>query len=129
MKNTIELYTSFFMVVLFMLLAMAFISINIHIGHAKTLYNSLKAEVQASNGMYIPEGNELSASFAENGYTFKDDGFEMAYYITREYDSSEDITSYNETWLYNDTYKLTMIYVYNIPFFGRQVYPISGYVY
>lgn len=131
----IEMYTAFFMLVVFMLLATAFTAINIHIGQAKTLYNSLKAEVQASNGMYVPDSATPGSavpfghSFEENGYTFRDDGFEMAYYITREYDSNNDITNYNETWIYNDTYKLTMIYVYHVPFFGRQIYPISGYVY
>lgn len=129
MKQTVEIYTAFLMLMLFMLLSMAFTSINLHVSQARTLYSSIKAEVQASNGVVVDDSGEFAVSFEDNGCTFEKDGFQVAYIVERVQDSESSIHSYNESWIYNDVYKLTVIYVYNVPFFGRQIYPISGYVY
>lgn len=129
MRQIVEMYTGFFMTILIMILAMAFTCINIHVSHARTLYNSVKAQVQASNGAMVDSSNEFSADFEKNGCTFKDDGFEVAYMVHRVNTSSDAAEQYNQTWIYNDIYRVDLYYVYNVPFFGRQVYPISGYVY
>lgn len=129
MRQTVEMYIGFFMLLLIMILAMAFTTINIHVSHARTLYNSVKAQVQASNGAMVDSSNEFTADFVKNGCTFRDDGFEVAYIVKRVSNSSDSAEQYNQTWIYNDIYRVDLFYVYNVPFFGRQVYPISGYVY
>lgn len=129
MRQSIEIYIGFMMLMLIMILLMAFTTINMHVSHARTLYNSVKAQVQASNGAIVPSSGEYSADFRKNGCTFKDDGFEVAYIVKRISSSSDSADQYNQTWIYNDVYRLDLFYVYNVPFFGCQVYPITGYVY
>lgn len=132
MRQTVEMYIAFLMLILFMTLAMAFTSINLHVSHARSLFNSVKANIQASNGNFADlQSNDIySVSFKDNGYKFSEDKFEVAYTVERVYNTSNEVVGdFHETWIYNDVYELNMVYVYNIPIFGLQVYPISGYVY
>ena len=43
--------------------------------------------------------------------------------------ADSNILAQNETWIYNDIYKISLVYTYSVPLFGTQVYPIEGYTY
>lgn len=134
MKAMVEVYVGFWLLMLFMVLAMSFTSINLHVNQARRLYNDVKAELQASNGAICTEARKQSDgtylwSFADNQCNISDDGFAVAYTVEQQYTTDEDIIDSDETWIYNNVYKLTVVYVYTVPFFGYQVYPMTGFVY
>lgn len=139
MRTIVETYVGIWVIMLIFMLAIAFTSVNAHVSQARRVFNDIKAEVQASNGAVLSpstggtkvgaSGNEYVWDFATNKCTFKEDGFEFAYIISRQQYKKNSITEYDETFIYNDLYKVTLIYVYKVPFFGYQVYPITGFVY
>lgn len=139
MKTIIEIYVGIWVIMLVFMLAISFTSVNAHVSQARRVFNDIKAEVQASNGAVLSTqsggtqadsaGNEFVWDFETNKCTFKEDGFEFAYIISRQEYVKNSITEYDETFIYNDLYKVTLIYVYKVPFFGYQVYPITGFVY
>lgn len=126
MKQVVEGYIVVMGTALMIMLAIAFTGINIHVSQARRIYSDIKAEIQASNGAYIEESGLYTRT---SNTTLADDGFSFNYKVTRESISNGYITSNAETYIYNDIYRIELEYVYAVPIFGRQIYPITGYAY
>ena len=50
MKQVVEAYVGLWVIMFMLLLAMAFTSINLHVAQARRIMDSIKVEIQASNG-------------------------------------------------------------------------------
>ena len=124
----------------FLMLCIAFTGINLNIAQARKMYNDIRSQVQASNGAFVdtdsnvyqfdanvavqadgtPTGDSMR-TISANGYTYR-------VRIVRQ-NLSSTVQDNNETWIYNDIYKIQFEYYYGIPLFGTQCYPIEGYTY
>ena len=129
MRQVIESYALILTLVLLSMLAIAFTSINLNVVQARRIYNDVRAEVQASNGAIVPvtgkytsKPDYLSTEFTQSHH------YGFTYTITREQITDHGIANEDETFIYNSIYKINFIYVYSVPIFGAQYYPISGYV-
>lgn len=126
MRQVIESYVFIMLFTLLLWIAIAFTSINLHTVQARRIYNDIKAEVQASNGAMVDASNkftitQLDETFRRtNNYGFKCE-------IERQSIKGHDKHSDHENYVYNDIYMISFIYVYNVPLFGQQVYPIQGF--
>lgn len=157
MKSVVDSYVGLWLIMVFLMLCIAFTSINLNVVQARRMYNDIKSSVQASNGAYVSDDGyffqsnsnfptnpssiftaaglsgtptKVSAT-ADQEKTLAKDSYDYYYIIQRQ-----DMTAVtgekadlNETWIYNDLYKITFVYRYNIPLFGKQVYPIVGFTY
>ena len=131
MKSIIDSYIGLWLIMLFLVLGISFTSINMNVVQARKIYSDVKAVVQASNGATVDTtSNRLSYNSVDSGITIRDNGYSYSYTVTRKpLSASEGLQADNETWIYNDIYQIDFVYQYNIPLFGRQIYPISGYTY
>lgn len=135
MRQVIEAYALILTIALLSILAIAFTSINLNIVQARRIYNDVRAEVQASNGAIVPTDTNLYAT-KDKGDPYvtqqflQDHHYGFTYTIKRESltPNSHNITQEDETFIYNSIYRINFVYVYSVPLFGRQYYPIVGYV-
>ena len=148
MKSIIDSYIGLWVIMLFVTLCIAFTSINMNVVQARKMYNDIKSQVQASNGeilKYNPatgapktSSDDPSTTTVWSKGTFpvgdarrrtiEDNGYQYKYRISRVEMHSDQYAD-NETWIYNDLYKIEFVYYYGVPLFGLQVYPITGYTY
>lgn len=129
-KNVIEGYIGIWIFLLLFYLCLGFTSLNMNIVQARNLMSSIKAQVSASNGAIIPEGQtEYTYDSTDNNISIANNGYEFSYTVTRESPLDIDAASENSGFIYNYVYRVTMYYKYHIPLFGRQTYPISVIVY
>lgn len=131
MRQVIESYALILIIALIAMIAISFTSLNLNIVQARRIYNDIRAEVQASNGAIVPSSNNVLTSdpkYMSNGF-LTDHHYGFTYCITRQPITAVDanIASEDETFIYNSIYKIDFIYIYSIPIFGTQYYPISGY--
>lgn len=136
MKQVIESYVGIWIIMLLFILAMAFTIINLNVIQARKIYSDIKAEVQASNGSIIPEGQNRAYVNSRNvvidgerPYTIENGGYQYEYSIIRESIVDAGIQATDETFIYNSLYKVSLKYEYYVPLFGKQIYPITGYAY
>lgn len=129
MKQVVEAYAGLWVIMFMFLLAMAFTSINIHVSQARRIMDSIKAEVQASNGQYVfnrqidpVNGLEVEVGHPENA-------FKYSCKIEKQSLIEDNINDADETYIYNDVYKISLKYTYWVPLFGKQVYPIEVFAY
>jgi hypothetical protein len=137
LKNIIEGYIGIWIVMLLLYLCLAFTTINMNVVQAKNILNDVKAQVSASNGSIVDSStNEYSYKSSDNSITLKNNGYSFEYKITRQSlykdasgnDVYDDATRDN-TFQYNNLYKIELKYRYVVPIFGTQVYPITTLVY
>jgi hypothetical protein len=132
MKTVVEAYASIWAILLLVWIAIAFTTINLNVSQARKTYNDIKAELQACNGNLSifqanhggtvnADGSYTSHEYTGNGYTFS---FNVEYA-----DTNANYTATNQTYIYNDLYRLNMTYTYGVPLFGTFTYPQVGYVY
>ena len=126
MKIIVESYVGIWLVLLFTMLAIAFTSINLNVTQARTIYNTIRAEVQASNGAIVPASGSFSKTSVE---TKEVNGFEFNYGISRRSMIDSDRASDDETFRYNSVYDIRLEYDYVVPIFDTQKYIIEGYAY
>lgn len=153
MKSVIESYIGIWLITLFVMLCIAFTSINMNVVQAKNIFNSLKVEIQESNGSFIPtdtngflyvsDGADYDISkYPESKYTvststknkvkeftLSEDGYAFMYTIERHTPVDADEQAGNETFKYNSIYERKLRYRYVVPIFGVQEYPLQTYVY
>ena len=132
MRQVIESYALILTIALLSILAVAFTSINLNIVQARRIYNDVRAEVQASNGAIVPTDTNVYQSkseYIENTF-LNDHHYGFTYTISRDSltPSDHNITQEDETFIYNSIYRINFVYVYSVPLFGKQYYPIVGYV-
>ena len=130
MKNVIEGYIGIWIFLLLFYLCLAFTSLNMNIVQARNLMSSIKAQVSASDGAIIPEGQtSYTYKSTDHDISIAKNGYEFTYTVTRE--SPVDLTeaSKNSGFIYNYVYRVSMRYTYHIPLFGKQTYPITVIVY
>jgi hypothetical protein len=115
-----------------MMLCIAFTSINLNVVQARKMYSDIKAQIQASNGYYVDDATGLSfdstLATGDDKRTLAGNGYQYKYTVIRQQLSSAKQDD-NETWIYNDIYKISFRYTYTVPLFGKQTYPIVGYTY
>lgn len=137
MRQVIEAYALILTIALLSILAIAFTSINLNIVQARRIYNDVRAEVQASNGAIVPSDTNIYSTKKDDGTDpyitqqfLQDHHYGFTYTIKREplTPSSHNIAQEDETFIYNSIYRINFVYVYSVPLFGRQYYPIVGYV-
>lgn len=131
MKQVIESYSAIFVIMIMFLLGTAFTSINMNVTQARKIYNDIKAEVQASNGSIVNASNRYYYNSTSEGntykYTLENNGYQYEYSVVRQSIQNDSIQSADETYIYNDLYKISLKYEYFVPLFGRQVYPMTGF--
>ncbi len=141
MKSVIESYVSIWAILLFTVLSTAFLGIHLNTIQARQICNSIKEEVQASNGAAVPAGNtgltgnydsdlaKLNAgkSPTDTDYVTKNNSYDYSYVIKRVV--TTDARGAGETYIYNDIYKLELRYDYLVPIFGKISYPMEVYIY
>jgi hypothetical protein len=103
---------------------------------ARNILNDVKAQVSASNGSIVDNTNTYTYKSIDNGITLADNGYSFEYTITRQslYTDASGNNYYTDatrdnTFQYNNLYKIELKYRYVVPIFGKQVYPISTLVY
>ena len=133
MKQVIESYAANFIILILFLMGMAFTSINLNVTQARKIYNDIKAEVQASNGAIVGESGRYYHNSTDESNTYKyrldTDGYQFEYSVIRQSIVGNSIQSADETYIYNDMYKISLKYEYFVPLFGRQVYPMTGFAF
>lgn len=134
MKSVVDAYIGLWLIMVFLVLCIAFTSINLNVIQARKMYNDIKAQVQAANGAFVGESgyeyDSTTAPQANDVRTLAANGYQYKYRVTRQQLSASDIKQAdNETWIYNDIYKIDFKYRYGVPLFGVQEYPIVGYTY
>ncbi len=146
MKSIVDAYIGLWIIMVFLMICVGFTSINLNIGQCRKMYNDIKAQVQAANGsmidtttnVYIVDStNSLDPSTTgvvllpdESVRTIKKNWYAYRYKITRKQLSSSNLKQAdNETWIYNDIYRIEFYYWYGVPLFGTQEYKIVGYTY
>lgn len=131
MKQVIESYAALFIVLILFLMGIAFTSINMNVTQARKIFNDIKAEVQASNGSIVDSSDRYYYNSADSSnvhvYTLEKSGYQFEYSIVRQSIVGNSIQSDDETYIYNDLYKISLKYEYFVPLFGRQVYPMTGF--
>lgn len=125
MRQVVESYLVLWLVLLLLFLGIGFTSINIHTSQARRVYNDIKAEVQASNGTIVPEsglynGTQSAAETVGHDYI-------ITYMIERQSLIDSAQADSDETFIYNDIYKITLVYTYAVPLLGKQQYAIVGF--
>lgn len=133
MKQVVESYASLFIILILFLLGMAFTSINMNVTQARKIFNDIKSEVQASNGSIVPPSGRYyhNSTDDSNTYVYKlsTTGYQYEYSVIRQSVVGNSIQADDETYIYNDLYKISLKYEYFVPLFGRQIYPMTGYAY
>lgn len=130
---------------LLILTCISFTMINLNVITARQMYSTVKADLQASDGSWLNDSPDADGynyhryagwtngnlkGSADTMKNFLDHhGYSWQYAIKRLTNVDDDVQDSNETYIYHDLYKLDMTYSYTVPLFGRQVYPLSGYVY
>lgn len=133
MKQVIESYAAIFIILILFLMGMAFTNINMNVTQARKIFNDIRAEVQASNGSIVDASGRYyyNSTDESNAYTYEisSSGYQYEYSIIRQSIVGNSIQSNDETYIYNDLYKISLKYEYYVPLFGRQVYPMTGFAY
>lgn len=129
MKQVVEAYAGLWVIMFMFLLAMAFTSINIHVSQARRIMDSIKAEVQASNGQYVFNKQIDPTNGLEDEVFKPENAYKYSYKIEKQSLIEDNINDADETYIYNDVYKISLKYTYWVPLFGKQVYPIEVFAY
>ncbi len=129
MRIIIESYAGIWVMLLLFIIAMAFTTININVGQARKIYNDIRAEVQASNGSVVDDTGRFYYNSATDNVKSSTSGYQFEYSIIRQGLVDDNIQAGDETYIYNNVYKISMRYEYYVPLFGKQVYPMTGYAY
>ena len=133
MKQVIESYAAIFIILILFLMGMAFTNINMNVTQARKIFNDIRAEVQASNGAIVDDTGRYyyNSTDEANAYTYKisTSGYQYEYSIIRQSIVGNSVQSDDETYIYNDLYKISLKYEYYVPLFGKQVYPMTGFAY
>lgn len=133
MKQVIESYAAIFIILILFLMGMAFTNINMNVTQARKIFNDIRAEVQASNGAVVDDTGRYyyNSTDESNAYTYKisTSGYQYEYSIIRQSIVGNSVQSDDETYIYNDLYKISLKYEYYVPLFGKQVYPMTGFAY
>lgn len=147
MRNVIECYVGIWILLVLFMVAIAFTSVNMHVIQARKIFNDLRAEVQASNGSFLNDSNyyyydskdgkfyrqqgatDAGESTGNKLITISTDGYEFEYSVIRLSAEEQAKASADNTYMYNNLYKISLRYVYTVPLFGTQVYPMTGYAY
>lgn len=131
MKQVVESYAALFIVLILFLMGIAFTSINMNVIQARKIFNDIKSEVQASNGSIVDASGRYYYNSADESnayvYSLSEDGYQFEYSIVRQSIVGNSIQSDDETYIYNDLYKVSLKYEYYVPLFGKQVYPMTGF--
>ena len=135
MRQVIEAYALILTVSLMCILAIAFTSINLNIVQARRIYNDVRASVQASNGAIVPMGTSTMDAgtykspnkFISNDFV-AEHHYGFMYTIKRQNSATTDQSDEDNTFIHNSIYRIDFVYVYSVPIFGTQYYPIHGYV-
>ena len=128
MKQVVEAYAGLWVIMFLFLIAMAFTSINLHVAQARRIMDSIKSEVQASNGQYVFNHPIPDTGYTEDVYN-PDNSYKYSYTIERSSLIDDSINDADETYIYNSVYKISLKYTYWVPLFGKQVYPIETFAY
>lgn len=131
MRSIIEAYVGVWSILLLIWIAIAFTGINMNVAQARKTYNDICAELQACNCDFTSFSAKHGGSVDSNGnYTsniYKGTGYK--YQFTVEFaDVDRKYSANNETFIYNDLYKIKMNYDYGVALFGTFSYPQVGYV-
>ena len=133
MRNVVEVYVGIWILMVLFLLGVAFTSVNMNITQARKIYNDIRAEVQASNGYFVPDDSNRfyysSWDVGNDTATLERDGYQFEYSVIRLSNDVASERSADDTFIYNNLYKISLRYVYVVPLFGRQVYPLTGYAF
>ena len=133
MRSVVETYAAIVIILMIFLLGMSFTTINLNITQARKIYNDIKSEIQASNGAIVDDSNYYKFRSFEGDnttYTLSTTGYQYEFSVTRQSIlDSTTIESEDETYIYNDLYKISLKYEYYVPLFGRQIYPMTGFAY
>ena len=148
MKSIVDSYIGLWLIMLFLMLGIAFTTINLNVVQARKMYNDIKSQIQASNGIDVPSngtysydsntgetiynqnGTDTKTTDSDGKRTLSKDGYTYTYTVERKkLTADSNILADNETWIYNDIYKISLNYEYTVPLFGKQTYPITGYTY
>ena len=124
MKQVVEAYVGLWVIMFMLLLAMAFTSINLHVAQARRIMDSIKAEIQASNGQYV-FNNPIPDDGFEDTVHPEGSTFRYSYKVERQSLIDDGINDADETYIYNSVYKINLKYVYWVPLFGKQIYQIG----
>lgn len=133
MRQVIESYAAILVIMVIFLLGLSFSQINMNVIQARKIFNDVKAEVQASNGAMVPASGRYyfdstsTPVSTDDKRALESDGYQFEYSIIRQSLSDDTIKDSNETYIYNDLYKISLKYEYTVPIFGRQVYPMTGF--
>lgn len=129
MRSLIEGYVAIMVIMLLVVLAMSFTTINMDVTAAKKIYNDVINEIQNTDGAIL-KGTKYTYDENTGLYTYERVASNNAYkyYITVEKeDIGSEITNTGQTFIYNSIYKVNMTYVYYVPLFGKQTYITGGY--
>lgn len=129
MKQVIEAYVGLWIVMFLLMIAIAFTTINLHVSQARRIANSIKSEVQASNGSIVDSEGSDGILEGTSDKVINKDGYQFSYIIKRQTVVDDSVTSEDETYIYNDIYKISLVYEYLVPLFGKQIYPIEMFAY
>lgn len=124
MRSVVDAYVGIWIICIVMLLAMGFTMINLHVSNARHIMSDLKAEVQASNGAMVPADTGIYTQPKQEGY-----GYHYTFQIERQNILATDRDMEGNSYIYNNIYKISLNYVYSVPLFGKQVYPLVSYTY
>lgn len=124
MRSVVDAYVGVWIICIVMLLAMGFTMINLHVSNARHIMSDLKAEVQASNGAMVPTNTGIYTQPKQEGY-----GYHYTFQIERQNILATDRDMEGNSYIYNNIYKISLNYVYSVPLFGKQVYPLVSYTY
>ncbi len=130
MKQVIEVYAGIWIIMILMWTAIAFTVINLNVAQARKTYNDVKAEIQACNGNMEAFRNANSDKYNPETGLFEYNGGSFSYTLdVSRVDNLRNYEAGNETYIYNDLFKIDLEYTYHVPLFGKQLYPQIGYVY
>lgn len=129
MKSVIESYVGVWIILIFTLLSIAFLNIHLNVMQARRINNEIKTEVQATNGSFVPTNTDIYIyKSSDAGISYENGNF-YEYDYTVERCSAVNNKDGGNSFIYNDVYKINLIYRYSVPLFGEQVYPITEYTY
>ena len=127
MRQIVETYVGMWIVMFVLMLGISFTAINMHTIQARRIYNDIKAEVQASNGALTGQDGKYVYNSENHNITLGNCNYAYTYTVSRQNVVNHNDMDRDETYIYNSIYRVNMVYCYNVPLFGLQVYPISGY--
>lgn len=135
MKNIVEAYIGVWVLTILLYLCLAFTSINMNVSQARDIANDIKTQIKASNGSILTE-NTYTYKSKDDGITLKNNGYSFDYTITKQSlytdENGQNVyadISNDNSFKYNDIYKVELYYRYTVPIFGTQLYPIKTLVY